>query len=446
MGNPAAQSIYYYHRSMTNPTRLQQHHCADLSQFIGASPSSYHAAAEIRRRLTSAGFTRVSEADELSADPGQYFFVRDGAVVAWIIPEGEAPNGFRIVGSHNDSPALKLKPSGSHVTADGYGMIDVEIYGGMLLNSWLDREIGFAGRLIDRDGNEHLVETGPIARIPQLAIHLDREVTSKGLTLDKQQHMQPIWTHVEDDDPCIFDLLASRAGIDVDAIAGHDIASYPTEKPATFGAHEEFFAASRQDNLSSVHASLVAFENLAKAGLTGSDIAVFAAFDHEEVGSSTRSGAAGPLLENTLRRIALRIDDSNDSYYRMLARSTCISADAAHWVHPNYSERHDPRNHPVPGRGPILKVNANQRYATDGAGSALWNRVCEKAGVPHQEFVSNNSVPCGSTIGPFIATRTGITTVDVGIGLLSMHSARELSHVADHSYLSTVLEAYWEGA
>ncbi|MDO5720010.1 MAG: M18 family aminopeptidase [Actinomycetaceae bacterium] len=431
---------------MTKPTRSQQQHCADLAQFISASPSSYHAAAEIRRRLNLSGFVYQNESEGLSGKPGQYFAIRDGAVIAWIIPESETPRGFRIVGSHNDSPALKLKPSGSHVTADGYGLIDVEIYGGMLLNSWLDREIGFAGRLIDHSGKEHLVETGPIARIPQLAIHLDREVTSEGLTLDKQRHMQPIWTHVEDEAPCIFEFLASRADIDTDAIAGHDIVSYPTEAPATFGASGEFFAASRQDNLSSVHASLVAFEKIAQTGLTGPDIAVFAAFDHEEVGSSTRSGAAGPFLENLLRRIALSIGDSEDTYYQMLAESSCISADAAHWVHPNYSERHDPRNHPVPGGGPILKLNANQRYATDGAGSALWNRACEKAGVPHQEFVSHNSVPCGSTIGPFIATRTGITTVDVGIGLLSMHSARELSHVADHTYLSTVLETYWEDA
>ncbi|MDO5729479.1 MAG: M18 family aminopeptidase [Actinomycetaceae bacterium] len=430
----------------TLPSPDHTAHAEDFARFITSSPSSYHAAAEVTRRLIDLGFTQLDEAETFTREPGTSFVVRDGAVIAWIIPEGESPAGFRIVGSHTDSPALKVKPSGSHVTADGWGQIDVEIYGGMLLNSWLDRELGFAGRIIDRAGTSHLVSTGPVARVPQLAIHLDREVTTKGLTLDKQRHMQPVWTFPSSDVPCIFDHLAEIAGIgSADTISGHDLVSFTTEAPAIFGDEGEFFAAGRQDNLSSVHASLVAFENIVHSNSVGSDIAVFAAFDHEEVGSSTRSGAAGPFLETVLRRLALTYG-GDDHYYRMLAQSTCISADAAHSVHPNYDDRHDPRNKPVPGHGPVLKVNANQRYATDATGSALFDRICLAADVPYQTFVSNNSVPCGSTIGPFIATRIGIPTVDVGIGLLSMHSAREMSHVSDHYYLSSVLTSYWEGA
>lgn len=431
---------------MTTPPTLHANHAEDFANFISASPSSYHAAQELRRRLAAVGFTQLNETDTFPREAGAYFVMRDGAVIAWMIPPGDSPSGFRIVGSHTDSPALKLKPSGSHVSADGWGQIDVEIYGGMLLNSWLDREIGFAGRIIDRDGISHLVATEPIARVPQLAIHLDRQVTTDGLTIDKQRHMQPVWAFAPSDAPCIFDHLASLAGLqNADEIAGHDLVSFTAEAPAIFGVNREFFAAGRQDNLSSVHASLVAFEQIATEHTTGSDIAVFAAFDHEEVGSSTRSGAAGPLLETVMRRLALALG-GDDLYYRMLASSTCISADAAHFVHPNYGDRHDPRTRPVPGEGPILKLNANQRYATDATGSALFDRVCSAADVPYQAFVSNNSVPCGSTIGPFIATRTGIPTVDVGIGLLSMHSAREMSHVSDHYYLSSVLKAYWEGA
>ncbi|MDO5049243.1 MAG: M18 family aminopeptidase [Actinomycetaceae bacterium] len=423
-------------------------HVEDFADFISASPSSYHAAAEIARRLEAVGFTQVSESDPMSAEPGGRFFIRDGAVMTWFVPEDASAASFRIVGCHTDSPGLKIKPSGSSTTSDGWGQIDVELYGGLLLNSWLDREVGFAGRLIDREGNEHLVNTGPIARIPQLAIHLDREINKDGLKLDRQKHMQPVW--MLGDGQTIFDHLAQLAGLDsADQIAGHDLVSYATEKPARFGVNEEFFAAGRQDNLSSVHAGLVAMEKLAgrEDGLANTrDIAVFAAFDHEEVGSSTRSGASGPILESVLRRLAAATGRDEDGYHRMLATTTCVSADAGHFVHPNYSERHDPNNHPMPGAGPMLKLNANQRYATDAVGTALWNRICEAAGVENQAFVSNNSVPCGSTIGPLTATRLGITTVDVGIGLLSMHSAREMSHVKDHLALSRVIEQYWQGA
>ncbi len=278
--------------------------------------------------------------------------------------------------------------------------------------------------------------------------------------------MQPIW--MLESDQTIFDHLAELAGLDsADEIVGHDLVSFATEKPARFGVNEEFFAAGRQDNLSSVHAGLVAMEKLAKSasakagdapgagadasnadakGAQVSDIAVFAAFDHEEVGSSTRSGASGPILETVLRRLSAALGNDEDGYHRMLATTTCVSADAGHFVHPNYAERHDPNNHPMPGQGPMLKLNANQRYASDAVGTALWTRMCEAAGISHQAFVSNNSVPCGSTIGPLTATRLGITTVDVGIGLLSMHSAREMSHVKDHLAMSKVLEEYWKGA
>lgn len=382
------------------------------------------------------------ESEAMAAEPGGHFFVRDGAVIAWFIPEDATNATFRIVGCHTDSPGLKVKPSGSSKTADGWGQVDVELYGGLLLNSWLDREICFAGRIIDREGGEHLVRTGPIARVPQLAIHLDREINSEGFKLDRQKHMQPIWTL---SDKTLFEHLAELAGLPSAAdIVGHDLISCATEPPARFGLDGEFFASGRQDNLSSVHAGLTALERISASDFA--DIAVFAAFDHEEVGSSTRSGASGPILESTLRRLAAALCKDEDGYHRMLASTTCISADAGHFVHPNYAERHDPNNHPMPGEGPMLKLNANQRYASDAVGTALWNRVCEAAGVKSRAFVSNNSVPCGSTIGPLTATRLGITTVDVGIGLLSMHSAREMSHVSDHLALSRVLEHYWMGA
>ncbi len=365
--------------------------------------------------------------------------VRHGALVAWVQPEDVATDaGFRVVGTHTDSPALKVKP-GALLTSVGWSQVGVEIYGGMLLNSWLDRELGIAGRIVTRDGVQHLVRTGPIARIPQLAIHLDRQVND-GLKLDRQTNMQPVLSIAPQGG--LMAHLCELAGIEADDVALHDLFTFDVAAPARFGLHEEFLASGRLDNLSSTHAALTAMEDF-----DGSDdIAVFAAFDHEEVGSATSSGAAGPLLEDVLYRIASTLDLNVDGTRAMLARSSCISADTGHLVHPNYPNHHDPVVKPLPNKGPLIKLNANQRYATDAVGGTIWLKACDDAGVPTQPFVSNNAMPCGSTIGPITATRLGITTVDVGIGLLSMHSVREMCGVEDPMFLARALRAYWVGA
>ena len=414
-------------------------HLSDFQAFIEASPSSYHAAHEVARQLERAGFTRLDERQPWERSHGGQFIVRDGAVIAWLVPDTvNQLTGFRIVGSHTDSPGFKLKPNPTS-SAFGWQQAGVEVYGGPLLNSWLDRDMGLAGRLTTLDGQTHLVRTGPWLRIPQVAPHLDRSVNDN-LHLDKQQHLHPIWAVDSESD--LEDLLCELAGIERSELAFCEVLTYGTEKPGLLGADEQFFAAPRMDNLSSVHASLVALKDVA----LGDDIAVLAAFDHEEVGSSTRSGACGPILEDVLTRVAAGHGITGDAFRAMVARSTCISSDAGHAVHPNYAHLHDPDNRPVVNRGPLLKINANQRYATDAVGAALWKRACEEADVPTQPFVSNNAVPCGSTIGPLTATRLGITVVDVGIPLLSMHSAREMCGVDDPWYLSRALEAYWAGA
>ncbi len=367
--------------------------------------------------------------------------------MAWVVPENISDtSGFRIVGAHTDSPAFTLKPSPQTTTADGWGQIEVEVYGGMIMNSWLDRELCVAGRLILASGEEILVRTAPLARIPQLAIHLNRGV-NESLHLDPQKHLHPVWT-VDTPDASLMDTIAQAAGLDnANDVVSFDLICVPSQGPATFGADSQFVASGRQDNLSSVHPGLCALEDLARQGLpSDGDILVFSCFDHEEIGSESRTGAAGPILEDVLRRTAFASGRDEDGYARMIASSTCVSADAAHSIHPNYPEVHDPSHHPVMGRGPILKINAKQRYATNGVGMALWKRACDAAGVPTQNFVSNNASPCGTTIGPITATRLGIETVDVGVGLLSMHSAREMSHVADLLGLRKVLAAYWLGA
>lgn len=410
---------------------------ADLAAFVSASPSSYHAAAEVARRLAAAGFAEQAETEPW-APGGARFVVRDGAVIAWRVPDAPvAAAGFRIVGAHTDSPGFKLKPQPS-AYAFGWSQAGMEVYGGPLLNSWLDREFGLAGRVVTRSGDVRLVSTPAWLRIPQVAPHLDRSVNDS-LHLDRQVQLKPVFGTASLD---ILAAVAGSLGLHSDEIDSHDLFAAVSEPPAVIGVTGEFLASPRLDNLSSVHAGLVALT----AAPASDQVQVLACFDHEEIGSGSRSGASGPFLESVLRRIAAALGWDGDAWHRALAASFVISADAGHAIHPNYPQLHDPDHRPTVNAGPLLKVNANQRYTTEGPSAARWLRICRAAGVPTQPFVSNNSVPCGSTIGPLTATRLGIESVDVGIPLLSMHSARELCGVADPAWLAGALEAFYSGA
>jgi aspartyl aminopeptidase len=419
-------------------------HVDDLADFVAASPSSFHAAAEAARRLTAAGFQMLREEDAWPTQPGgRFLVVRDGAVLAWVVPGGAtASTPVRIFGAHSDSPGFKLKPKPTTGRL-GWLQAAVEIYGGPLLNSWLDRELRLAGRLVLEDGTAVLAATGALLRLPQLAIHLDRDVND-GLTLDRQGHTQPVWGLGETHSADLLGELAAAAGVDAARIRGYDIVTADAARGAAFGRDDVLFAAGRLDDLASVHAGVQALAAAAD-GYDAAHIAMLAVFDHEEVGSGTRSGAAGPFLADVLERIQLSLGADREQQLQALAASWCVSSDVGHAVHPNYADKHDPVVQPRLGEGPILKINANQRYATDAVGAAAWNGWCAAAGVATQEFVSNNAVPCGSTIGPITATRLGIRTVDVGIPILSMHSARELAGVADLVSLARVAEAYFRG-
>jgi aspartyl aminopeptidase len=420
-------------------------HAEDLADFVAASPSSYHAAEEIARRLESIGFARLDEADAWPAQPGgRFVVVRDGAAIAWVVPtDAEPTTPAQIFGAHTDSPGFKLKPQPT-TGSRGWLQAGVEVYGGPLLNSWLDRELRLAGRLALADGRVVLADTGPLLRLPQLAVHLDRGVNN-GLALDKQNETQPVWGL---GDPTAEDLLgelAASAGVNAADIRGFDAVVADSARGAIFGKDDAFFASGRLDDLASVHAGVVALASASAGSGSGElrGIAVLAAFDHEELGSESRSGAAGPFLEDILARIYAGLGADSTDQRRAHTTSWHLSSDVGHSVHPNYAQKHDPVVQPLLGSGPILKINANQRYATDAIGAAAWARWCESAGIASQEFVSNNAVPCGSTIGPITATRLGIRTVDVGIPILSMHSARELAGVADLHALASVAEAFF---
>jgi len=412
----------------------------DLLAFLDASPSPWHAVRSAADRLLAAGFDEVLETEPWRS-VGAGFVIRGGALVAWRspgAPRASAP--FHIVGAHTDSPCLRIKPR-PDTGQLGWRQLGVEVYGGVLLNSWLDRDLGVAGRVILRDGSSVDVAVHePIARVPQLAIHLDRDVNDKGLVLDKQQHLTPVWGTGSPGLGDFASWLAERAAVAAADIAWWDLSLFDITAAAILGADRSLIASGRLDNQVSCWAATHA---LCGSVPVDGHVSMIALFDHEEVGSESATGASGPLLSTVIERIVAADGGDREALHQALATSLCISADNAHAVHPNYPERHEPGHRPIVNQGPAIKVNSNQRYATSGETAAAFQRACERAGVPWQVFVSRNNMPCGSTIGPLTATALGIPTVDVGVPQLSMHSARELCGVEDPAYLASALSAFF---
>jgi aspartyl aminopeptidase len=349
---------------------------------------------------------------------------------------------LRILGAHTDSPGLRIKPRPDTGVA-GWKQLGVEVYGSALVNSWLDRDLAIAGRVEMSDGSSvDLRIDDAVCRVPQLAIHLDREVNERGLMLDKQQHLLPVWGSGAPRQGEFAQWIAGRLGTVTSDIATWELCLFDRTPPEIVGADRSLLAAGRLDNQVSCWAAVNALCAVEDADET---IAIAALFDHEEVGSESTTGAAGPLLEHVLERLATGCGASRSDFLTQLASSTCVSADNAHAVHPNYRERHDPDHQPLVNQGPAIKLNSNQRYATSAQSAAMLRRVFTAAEVPSQVFVSRNNMPCGSTIGPITATRLGIDTVDVGVPQLSMHSARELCGVEDPVSLMTGLAQYFAG-
>lgn len=417
----------------------------ELCRFIDASPSPAHAAEQLVQALTAAGFrTLAPTAAEWGLAPGRWL-VRSGASVVAFVLRSRTPKRFHLVGAHTDSPHLRLKPRAAYA-CEGCHQLGVEVYGGVLLNSWLDRDLGLAGTVFDRRGGEHLVRVHkPLARVPQLAIHLDRQINENGLKLNAQTQLAPIWGLAGSGEPTqqLHALIAEAAGIRADDVLTHDLSLYDLTPSALGGADGDLIFAPRLDNLASCHAGLCALI----AATEGSEniVPVLACFDHEEVGSQSATGAEGPLLANTLERIALELGLTRGAYLAALAGSLMISADMAHAVHPNYADRHEPRHKPLLGQGPVLKSNHNQRYATSAASAAAIRRTAATANVPLQDFVARTDLGCGSTIGPITAANLGLAVADVGTPMLSMHSARECAATADHAPFIALMTAHLRG-
>jgi aspartyl aminopeptidase len=414
-----------------------------LLRFIDAAPSPFHAVAEVRTRLEALGFQALVESDAWPTAPGRHLVVRGGSLVAWATDgDRRVDAGFRIIGAHTDSPNLRIKPNPDTGVA-GIRQLGVEVYGGALLNSWLDRDLGLSGRVAVRAGSSIEMRLfrvdRALLRVPQLAIHLDRGVNENGLKLNPQQHLAPLWATGPVDDGGFRRFLADELAVGPDDVLAWDAMAHDIAPSALLGVDDEFVSAPRIDNLASCYAAVAALGRSLDSA--SRQVPVICLFDHEEVGSQSAQGADSSMLATVLERVVHGVAGDGDAFHRAMARSICISADGAHATNPNYAERHEPAHHIAVNGGPVLKVNSNVRYATDACTGAVVALACEQAGVPLQRFVVRSDMPCGSTIGPITAARLGIPTVDVGMAQLAMHSARELCGSRDPGLLIEALTA-----
>lgn len=431
-------------------------YAARIGRRIDASPSPFHVVAEAVAQIRAAG-GRVARSSSQAASPGLWYSESGGSLTAWCIGEAHRANsGLRIVGAHTDSPNLRLKPLPDRGAA-GFRQLGVEVYGSPLLNSWLDRDLGVAGRLALRgaDGAPRgvLVRVDePLLRVPQLAVHLDRGVNDKGLVLNPQRHLSPIWGLERSDAAGFVSVVAAAAGVGSADVIGHDLMAFDLAGARLAGDGRAMLSSARIDNLVSCFASVDALTAAARAlaagsgaATGGSRIPMVCLFDHEEVGSVSAHGAASGRLQRLLEFVAAGFGADADDVASSRGDSLMLSADGAHATHPNYPERHDP-DHPVLlNGGPVLKTNASQRYATDALSGAAFRLACERAGVAMQHFVSRGDISCGTTIGPIAAARLGLGVVDAGCAQLAMHSAREVCGSADIGWFAAALKEFLLG-
>ncbi len=420
----------------------------DLLDYIDASPSPWHAVNTTIAKLEANGFQRLIENESWELTEGeQYYVTRDGAsIIAFTLgSKSIVESGFRIVGAHTDSPGLRLKPKAAHAK-QGVAQLGVEVYGGPILATFTDRDLSLAGRvsLTTTDGFAsqpiHLTES--IVRLPNLAIHMNREVNSKGLHLDKQTQLPLIFGYAADSTETaeqINTIIAKELGINPEDILNWDLNVYDTQKGGLWGGNNEFIADSQLDNLASCHAALQAMLAVNQSETTN----ICAFFDHEEVGSESATGADGSFMHDVMQRIFHHYQTNTEDQLRCIANSFLISADMAHAFHPNHPSAYEPEHHAMVNQGPVIKINANQRYTTTATTAARFIQLCKKARVPYQEYSHRTDLGCGSTIGPMISAQLGMPTVDVGNPMWAMHSIRESAGVLDHGYMIEVLKQHF---
>lgn len=417
----------------------------NLIDFIDASPTAFHAVDNITKQLEQLQYQKLQETDKWNLEKGNNYFVTraDSSVIIVKTPKKITQNSsFKIVGAHTDSPCLKVK-SAPTSTREGYQLLNIEVYGGVLLSSWFDKDLKIGGRVYLEDNkgelNSELITLPFKVRIPRLAIHLDRNVNQEGFKINAQSQMFPI---IGLDDTVNFEETILRALSQQGKIMSWDLFLFDAEKSSFGGIHNEFVFAPRLDNLAMTHAS---FDAISQQESHEQDFLIAAYFHNEEVGSNTQNGADSNFLEVTLKRISNVFSINEEQHFELLAKSFFISADMAHAVHPSYPEKHDASHKPLINKGPVIKSNANMRYATDGFSVAKFKQWCNRANVPFQDFCNRNDMGCGSTIGPMTAAKLGIPTIDIGNAMLSMHSIREMAGSKDHGMVINVFSTFYKG-
>ena len=415
-----------------------------LLDFVDASPSPWHVVKTVSQQLLAQGYQQLSETDDWQLRlQGAYFVVRGGAsIIAFALgSQSIVETGFRLIGAHTDSPGLRLKPQTAFV-GNGLVRIGVEVYGGPILATFADRDLSIAGRVMVKNGakiDTHLIKFDEaLMRLPNLAIHMNREVNEKGLKFHKQDELPLIFGESEtgiEADQQFIELIANTLNVNYADILTWELNVYDTQKGSFWGANQEFIADSQLDNLASCHAAIAALLSVKNHTTTN----IIALFDHEEVGSESATGASGSFLSDIIKRISAHTNLNEADTLRALAKSFFVSADMAHAYHPNFASSYEPNHHVLVNKGVVIKTNSNHRYASNADTAARFMQLCNLANVPYQQYAHRTDLGCGSTIGPIIAAQLGIPTVDVGCPMWAMHSLRESAGVIDHSYMISVL-------
>ena len=422
----------------------------DLIEFIDASPSPFHAVRNIKAALIKRGFKELLAEDSWDLRRGTKYFIskNDSAVIAFVTGTGKIEEtGFRVIAAHTDSPGLKIKPAPEIYVKDKYLKLNTEVYGGAILSTWFDRPLSIAGRVSLKSDNplrpitRYLNIKKPIAIIPNVAIHLNREVNN-GEKIENQKMLLPLLAMINEQfekENFLQNLIASELKINANDILDFDLNLANYGKGMLIGLNNEFISSGKLDDLAMVHAGIQALIDSNPSEATQ----VMVCFDNEEVGSLSKQGAGSPFLRSVLQRISFHFKNDIESFYRAIAHSFLISADMAHAVHPNYQEKHDPVNQPVINGGPVIKINANQKYTTDSDSSAVYEMLCQNANVPIQKYVNHSDIKGGSTLGSISSGQLDFRSVDIGNPMLAMHSIRELGGVDDHFWVMKSFKEFY---
>lgn len=423
----------------------------DLLDFIQESPTSFHAVQSIKRRLIANGFQQLFSGEEWHIEHGKKYFVtkNHSSLYAFIPGNGNiAAEGFKLICAHSDSPTFRIKPAPEMLVEGKYLKLNTEVYGGPIMYTWFDRPLSLAGRVMLRSerplkpATQFVNFNRPLLEIPHLAIHFNRAVNDQGNPLSKQKDMLPVLGMVNEafeKDNFLLKLVAEEMHVPEEDVLDFDLMLYEYAKGTLVGLNEEFISSGRLDDLTMAHAGMTALLDSVPCNKTK----VLAIFDNEEVGSGTKQGAAAPTLRTILERIVYNQGGNAEDLFRAIHNSFMISADMAHALHPNYPEKHDPTNHPVMNGGPVIKINANQKYVTDGDSAAVFKTICKMAGVPCQTFVNHSDMAGGSTLGNILLTQMEMRGVDIGNPMWAMHSVRETAGVQDQEYVIKAFTTFY---